>query len=416
MSIVHVGTGPAFWVGNNGSGDIASFNDIDQGIEVLHIGGTNGDFPNVGVKTSAPNKDFTVNGEISASNTIWDANGNSNNWNSVYSTVQSNSASNWDYQGTDLKDLSANWQNTYTDYSTNSASYATINFVDSNFLPLSGGAIQGNVSTTGGVTVGDGLGTANLYVSGSKVGINTETPNEALTVVGNISATGIYYGDGSGLTNIGNAGVDSWVIANSANATFDSVSAVSLSGTFYGDGSNLIGASLPGQSDINTLVQTSSASWDYQGTDLKDLSANWQNTFTEFSNASASYSTSNFVQSNFLPLSGGIVSGPLSVNGDLSSSNIVYSGNGNSDQWNGSFTIVQTNSAAWIASSAYIRRFDYVPDGIDYSYSGVAPEETLESDPSWKITRLAFGDEGALFSTGVAQNVTWNERLTATYI
>ena len=71
LSVVHVGSGPAVWVGNNGSGDIASFNDIDQGIEVLHIGGINGDFPNVGVKTSAPNKDFTVSGEISATGNIW---------------------------------------------------------------------------------------------------------------------------------------------------------------------------------------------------------------------------------------------------------------------------------------------------------------------------------------------------------
>lgn len=171
-----------------------------------------------------------------------------------------------------------------------------------------------------------------------------------------------------------------------------------------------------GTLSANVFESPDSPKWNSVYSNVQSNSANWQNTFTEFSNASASYSTSNFVQSNFLPLSGGIVSGPLSVNGDLSSSNIVYSGNGNSDQLNGSFTIVQTNSAAWIASSAYIRRFDYVPDGIDYSYSGVAPEETLESDPSRKITRLAFGDEGALFSTGVAQNVTWNERLTATYI
>jgi hypothetical protein len=92
LSVVHVGSGPAVWIGNNGSGDIASFNDIDQGIEILHVGGINSTFPNVGIKVSNPNKDFTVNGEISANNTIWDANGNSNQWNSVYSGVQSNSA------------------------------------------------------------------------------------------------------------------------------------------------------------------------------------------------------------------------------------------------------------------------------------------------------------------------------------
>lgn len=98
LSVVHVGTGPALWVGNNGSGDIASFYDIDQNIEILHVGGNNGSFPNVGVKTSTPNVDFTVNGQISSNNTIWSDGGNSNNWNSVYSNVNSNSAT-WDTGG-----------------------------------------------------------------------------------------------------------------------------------------------------------------------------------------------------------------------------------------------------------------------------------------------------------------------------
>jgi len=73
VSVVHVGSGPALWVGNNGIGDIASFYDIDQNVEVFHIGGNNGTFPNVGVKTSSPNVDFTVNGAISASSIIYSA-------------------------------------------------------------------------------------------------------------------------------------------------------------------------------------------------------------------------------------------------------------------------------------------------------------------------------------------------------
>jgi hypothetical protein len=126
LSVVHAGTGPAVWIGNNGSGDIASFYDIDQNVEVLHVGGINSSFPNVGVKVSNPNKDFTVNGEISANNTIYAAVGNSNQWNSVYSAVQTNSAVNWNYQGTDLKDLSANWQNTYSTMSSTSANWSSV--------------------------------------------------------------------------------------------------------------------------------------------------------------------------------------------------------------------------------------------------------------------------------------------------
>jgi hypothetical protein len=135
VSVVHVGSGPALWVGNNGTGDIASFYDIDQNVEVLHVGGINSTFPNVGVKTSNPNVDFTVKGAISASSIIYDATGDSNQWNSSYSTIQSQSANNisvystvnsssattWNYQGTDIKALTGNWQNTYTNFSTQSA-------------------------------------------------------------------------------------------------------------------------------------------------------------------------------------------------------------------------------------------------------------------------------------------------------
>jgi hypothetical protein len=162
LSVVHVGNGPALYVGQSGTGDIASFYDLDQSIEVFHIGGANGDYPNVGVKTSTPNVDFTVNGIISSSNIIYDANGNSTNWNSAYTNINQNSAT-----------------------------YAKINFVQNNFLPLSGGIVDGNLSVLSSFEVG--FGSSVLFVSGSVVGINTETPNEALTVVGNISATQNYF-------------------------------------------------------------------------------------------------------------------------------------------------------------------------------------------------------------------------------
>ena len=45
----------------------------------------------------------------------------SSNWQSTYTTVSSNSATTWNYQGNDLKALSSNWQSTYTTVSSNSA-------------------------------------------------------------------------------------------------------------------------------------------------------------------------------------------------------------------------------------------------------------------------------------------------------
>jgi hypothetical protein len=45
------------------------------------------------------------------------------NWNSTYTTVQNNSATNWNYQGSDLKALSANWESTYSTVLANSATW-----------------------------------------------------------------------------------------------------------------------------------------------------------------------------------------------------------------------------------------------------------------------------------------------------
>ena len=48
---------------------------------------------NVGVNTSAPNQKLTVSGNISSSNVIYDATGNSNNWNNSYTSYKTTSAS-----------------------------------------------------------------------------------------------------------------------------------------------------------------------------------------------------------------------------------------------------------------------------------------------------------------------------------
>jgi hypothetical protein len=91
LSVVHFGTGPALYVGNNGNDHIATFVDLQNNLEMLHIGGLSSSFPNVGVKTGNPNKDFTVRGEISASGTIWNSEGNSTQWNTAYINVSSQS-------------------------------------------------------------------------------------------------------------------------------------------------------------------------------------------------------------------------------------------------------------------------------------------------------------------------------------
>jgi hypothetical protein len=220
----------------------------------------------------------------------------SGNWNSVYSTVNSNSATTWNYQGTDIKSLTANWQSTYTTVSSNSATWnnkttlsTVVDYLSTNNVILSSAQIGGTASTT-------------LYVRSQKIGINTESPNHALTVVGNISATGLFYGDGSQLTGIvaGDTEATTLVRSNSANWN--------LAPSVY------------------TTVQTNSATnWNYQGTDLKALSANWQSTYTTVQTNSATWGGSGSGGSNaYLPLSGGNLTGNVTTTAVISSTNVIY--------------------------------------------------------------------------------------------
>jgi hypothetical protein len=44
-----------------------------------------------------------------------------------------------------LESQSINWQNTYTTYSSNSSSYVTTSFINSKYLPLSGGIVDSDI-------------------------------------------------------------------------------------------------------------------------------------------------------------------------------------------------------------------------------------------------------------------------------
>jgi len=93
LSVYNTGLGPALYV-YQGAGpyDVASFYDGD-GIEVLHVGNANsGGRGFVGINESFPGAELTVNGTISGNRTITVVGGNSNQWNSVYTTVNTVSA------------------------------------------------------------------------------------------------------------------------------------------------------------------------------------------------------------------------------------------------------------------------------------------------------------------------------------
>jgi len=107
LSVVNLGPGPALYVYQAaGPYDVASFYDGD-GVEVLHVGNANvGQGGKVGINESYPTVELTVNGQISANNTITALGGNSDQWNSNYTTTNTNSA-NWGAAYTNNSTLSA---------------------------------------------------------------------------------------------------------------------------------------------------------------------------------------------------------------------------------------------------------------------------------------------------------------------
>ena len=243
LSVVHVGSGPALYVGNNGDGDIASFYDLDQGIGILHVGGNNGTFPNVGVKTSTPNVDFTVNGQISANNTIWSAGGNSNQWNNAY-----------------------------------------IN--QANYLPLSGGILSDKLGIKNAplyfdldtASLGNSYGNLGLGSSGNilinpnsnliltesigNVGIGTGSgiPNEKVTVSGNISATGTVFSF-NGNSNNWNQAYNVATTYQSASGSFATITFsdskyLPLSGGTITGNLNVTGQILSGGINISQLLSS----------------------------------------------------------------------------------------------------------------------------------------------------------------
>lgn len=82
-------------------------------------------------------------------------------WNNAYNNLVSNSAD-WDNAYTNVSTNSSIWNYTYTNVSTNSSTYATIGFTDGKFLPVSGGNLTGNVTSTGTISTNNDATFASL--------------------------------------------------------------------------------------------------------------------------------------------------------------------------------------------------------------------------------------------------------------
>lgn len=149
LSVINTGHGPALYVFQAaGPYDVASFYDGD-GVEVLHVGNAApGGLGRVGINESYPTVELTVNGSISSNNTIFTIDGNSNNWNSVYTSVSPFSAS-WNSVYTSVVFNSGDWNSVYNSWHTLSSEYVTVHYLSTNNVLLSAATVADDINVGG---------------------------------------------------------------------------------------------------------------------------------------------------------------------------------------------------------------------------------------------------------------------------
>jgi len=216
----------------------------------------------------------------------------SGDWDSVYTSVL-NTSGNWDSVYSTVLNTSADWNSVYSTYNKNSATYATLKYVDNNFLALSGGRLTGDLIVDGNFTIlgdysqvdtiitttssieitnegsspalkvtqkgsanvaefYDDSQTALIIKDGGNVGIGTDQPNQKLTVNGSISSNSVIY-------DISGNSIE-W---NTAYTNFKNTSSI-LDSVF------------------TTVNKNSSVNWsrDAEYAELKALSSTWISTYT----------------------------------------------------------------------------------------------------------------------------------------
>ena len=288
----------------------------------------------------------TVSGTISSNNIVYANGGNSNNWNSayttlnansgswdsVYSTVNTYSATDWNYQGSDIKALTANWENTYTDFSGQSSSNVSV-YSTVNSKSASWDSVYSSFNAQSGAN-------ASVY---SSVNSNSASWDSVYSTVNSNSATQWNYqgSDIKSLTaNWQNTYTDFSGQSSNNAAVYSTVNSNSASWDSVYSGFNTQSAA--NAAVYSTVNSNSATQWNYQGSDIKALTANWENTYSTVNTTSATWlqtlafdevtsilsiSDSNSVSlsalnessvfSNYLPLSGGTLTGTVSTNQDI---------------------------------------------------------------------------------------------------
>ena len=180
---------------------------------------------------------------------------------------------------------------------------------------LIGGGFNHNITSLGdyGAILG-GQNNTLQHQESFILGSNITSHLSATTYVNNLSATGKVYGDGSELrgivqgdtqaTTLVRSSSASWNLAHEISTAYQSVSSSFLTSETdsqtlaFNESTNELSISNGNVVSLSSLIDDSGID-----SEVRALTANWQDTYTN--------------QINFLPLSGGTITGTLSVNNGL---------------------------------------------------------------------------------------------------
>ena len=266
------------------SGSLIFYTNNSEKMRVNELG-------NIGIGTSTPNEILTVVGNLSASGTF----------NNITIGRGKNSIVNNSGIGTGaLNNITTGDNNTALGVN---ALYSDT--IGNNNISIGNDSLKLNTTGSQNIAIGTGAllsnttGSQNIYIGINSNSSRVSSTNEmaiGYNVVG-IGDNTIVLGNSSILTTRlqGNVGVGT----NNPNEKLTVSGNISASGNVYD--------SLGNSANWNSVYTTVSAS-----------SANWNSVYTSVSANSGTYATISFVNNKFLPLSGGIITGDLTLNGNLS--------------------------------------------------------------------------------------------------
>lgn len=213
---------------------------------------------------------------------------------------------------------SARWDSTYTTVNTYSGSWVTFPYVESNYLNLTGGRINGNLTVTGNLTA---LGTSSfvntIFTTTSALSVVNLGHGPALYVfqaAGPYDVASFYDGDGIEVLHVGNASAGG-LGKIGINESYPQVE-LTVNGSISGNRVIIVdGGNSKDWNAVYSSVNQISGDWNSVYTSVNDNSGLWDSVYNSWYSTSSIYVTTHYLSTNNVLLSSATVTDNINVGG-----------------------------------------------------------------------------------------------------